>query len=41
MDEANRMSVARAGRHGFVMLLGAAALLFAAFLYLFNFTAFF
>jgi hypothetical protein len=38
MDEAD---VARVGRHGLVMLVGAAAVLFAAFLYLFNFTAFF
>jgi hypothetical protein len=41
MDEADRMGVARVGRPGLVMLVGAAAVLFAAFLYLFNFTAFF
>jgi hypothetical protein len=41
MDEAGRMGVARVGRPGLVMLVGAAAVLFAAFLYLFNFTAFF
>jgi hypothetical protein len=41
MNEADRMSIARVGRSGLVMLVGAAAVLFAAFLYLFNFTAFF
>lgn len=35
------MQVAQVGRHGVRLLIGAALAAFVAFLYLFNFTAFF
>ena len=41
MDEADRLQLAQVGRRGLQVFVGAALALFAVFLYLFNFTAFF
>jgi hypothetical protein len=41
MDEADRLNLTQVGRRGLQVLVGVALALFAVFLYLFNFTAFF
>ena len=41
MDEVDSTRFAQAGRYGLRLLIGTALALFAGFLYLFNFTAFF